>query len=386
MEKQPPPTPPDGSSNRNPPERCTGPLYSQDCPQEDPTIPLHYQVHRADLKNFKIIVKEEKKHEDETDCVMEERILSGRQKELHKNIMIKSTSNRNPPERRTGSHGSQDCTQDDQHSQTKQLFDIKVVVKEEEEEIYLMGDHKSTEEDEIMRTVKGEESSLDIGNDGRYVENTLEGHLVSSPDYIAEDDCITRRFQTSNRSSGLSEQFSPDRLDIVTTRDKKKFPCSECGKCFSYKSYLAVHYRTHTQERPFPCLECGKSFKTKLELIRHHTVHTGEKPFSCCECGKSFRTKTDLVRHQRVHTGEKPYPCSECEKSFKTTTDLIRHQRGHTGEKPFSCSRCGKCFSRLAGLNNHTKLHTGDKPFSCSECGKRFTWKLCLTRHARLHV
>ncbi|XP_068113849.1 gastrula zinc finger protein XlCGF66.1-like [Hyperolius riggenbachi] len=44
MENQPPLTSPDKSSNQNPPERCTGPLYSQDCLQEDPTTPRHYQV------------------------------------------------------------------------------------------------------------------------------------------------------------------------------------------------------------------------------------------------------------------------------------------------------------------------------------------------------
>ncbi|XP_068115430.1 gastrula zinc finger protein XlCGF66.1-like [Hyperolius riggenbachi] len=44
MENQPPLISPDVCSNRNPPERCTGPLYSWGCLQEDPTTPHHYQV------------------------------------------------------------------------------------------------------------------------------------------------------------------------------------------------------------------------------------------------------------------------------------------------------------------------------------------------------
>ncbi|KAM5125809.1 gastrula zinc finger protein XlCGF66.1-like [Mantella aurantiaca] len=44
MDNQPPLTSPDGSSNRNPPERCPHPLYSQDSTQEDLTIPHHHQV------------------------------------------------------------------------------------------------------------------------------------------------------------------------------------------------------------------------------------------------------------------------------------------------------------------------------------------------------
>ncbi|KAM5126948.1 zinc finger protein 404-like [Mantella aurantiaca] len=43
MANQPPLTSPDGSSNRNPPERCPRPLYSQDSTQEDLTIPHHHQ-------------------------------------------------------------------------------------------------------------------------------------------------------------------------------------------------------------------------------------------------------------------------------------------------------------------------------------------------------
>ncbi|KAM5125804.1 uncharacterized protein ACMZJ9_021940 [Mantella aurantiaca] len=44
MDNQPPLTSPDGSSNRNPPERCPRPLYSWDSTQEDLTIPHHHQV------------------------------------------------------------------------------------------------------------------------------------------------------------------------------------------------------------------------------------------------------------------------------------------------------------------------------------------------------
>ncbi|KAM5164171.1 uncharacterized protein ACMZJ9_006664 [Mantella aurantiaca] len=44
MDNHPPLTSPDGSSNRNPPERCPRPLYSRNFTQEDLTIPHHHQV------------------------------------------------------------------------------------------------------------------------------------------------------------------------------------------------------------------------------------------------------------------------------------------------------------------------------------------------------
>ncbi|PIO15517.1 hypothetical protein AB205_0023240 [Aquarana catesbeiana] len=43
MENRPPLTSPDGSSNRNPPERCPRPLYSRDSTQEDQEIPQEDQ-------------------------------------------------------------------------------------------------------------------------------------------------------------------------------------------------------------------------------------------------------------------------------------------------------------------------------------------------------
>ncbi|XP_066451505.1 gastrula zinc finger protein XlCGF66.1-like [Eleutherodactylus coqui] len=43
MEDQQPLTSPDGSSQRNPPERCPSPLYSQDCLEEKEHVPLDHQ-------------------------------------------------------------------------------------------------------------------------------------------------------------------------------------------------------------------------------------------------------------------------------------------------------------------------------------------------------
>ncbi|KAG9468226.1 hypothetical protein GDO78_023189 [Eleutherodactylus coqui] len=49
MEDQQHLTSPDGSSQRNPPERCHSPLYSQDCPEEEEHVPLYHQVDEAEI-------------------------------------------------------------------------------------------------------------------------------------------------------------------------------------------------------------------------------------------------------------------------------------------------------------------------------------------------
>ncbi|DBA13441.1 TPA: hypothetical protein GDO54_018579 [Pyxicephalus adspersus] len=75
------------------PESC--PKYSQNSTKKDPTSPIpHY--HQRD---FKIIVKEEIKEEDDNDGMMDEPELSRGLKDLCQDTLIESTSYRNPPER-----------------------------------------------------------------------------------------------------------------------------------------------------------------------------------------------------------------------------------------------------------------------------------------------
>ncbi|KAM5141455.1 uncharacterized protein ACMZJ9_015218 [Mantella aurantiaca] len=81
----------DGSSNRNPTERCPRPLYSRDSTQEDLTITHHHQS--EDLGDYNIIVKEEYIEEDEEYGVIMEL------PEGHMDLTIEPPSNRNPPKR-----------------------------------------------------------------------------------------------------------------------------------------------------------------------------------------------------------------------------------------------------------------------------------------------
>ncbi|XP_077124310.1 uncharacterized protein LOC143781555 isoform X2 [Ranitomeya variabilis] len=162
--------------------------------------------------------------------------------------------------------------------------------------------------------------------------------------------------------------------------------CTFCGKCFTQKSKLIQHERTHTGERPFSCERCGLCFAQEATLTRHERIHTGEKPFSCSECGKCFMLKSYLRCHQRTHTGEKPFSCPYCDKGFAQKSHLSEHIKIHTGAKLFSCSECDKKFAQKSGLVLHQRLHTGEKPFSCSECGKSFIKKAQLVEHKRIHT
>ncbi|XP_075126091.1 uncharacterized protein LOC142200005 isoform X1 [Leptodactylus fuscus] len=468
---RPPRTSHDGSSRRNPPERCPlSPLYTQDCPEEHPNIPeLEQGEHLMDIK-IEVIDDEEEETEFGTSIKVEEEteeermmgdnsFMSDAEEEMPGGVTRDGSSWRNPPERCPRPLYSQDCPEEHPNipepEQGDNLMDIKVVEVDEEQmksrqegltvikveaaEERMVGDHPCT------RDVK-EETPRGVTTDNP-CENSAEKFLISLK-------CKEEDEEMMQRSSGINattrnvhpgrhrtdpsynppnpKEPSPDQSQIITTTtgpkleesDKygkqfannsgenqnpcqgessftenadlvkhqrihtgdKLYPCSECGKCFTDKFNHYTHERSHTREKPYSCSVCGKAFTKKSNLVKHERIHTGEKPFSCSECGKCFYQKSHLVRHERSHTGEKPFSCSECGRCFYQKSHLVIHQRIHTGEKPFSCLLCGKCFTDKSSLVIHERIHTGDKLFSCSECGKCFTVKSNFIIHERIHT
>ncbi|XP_077322465.1 uncharacterized protein LOC143956184 [Lithobates pipiens] len=406
MENQPSLTSPDGSSNENPPERCPRPLYSWDSTLEGYTIPHHHQVDGSsngnplercprplyswdstqEDHNISHKVKEEIKEEDEEVGVVEAFL------EVHndpfKEVIME------PPERCPRPLYSGDSTQEHHtiphHHQGEELKDIKIEVKEEEEEMLVSGDQQSMEEGVMIRKSKQEESSLHIDTNGIYAWNTTDGHLTVSTDYSEEDKDTTRYSSGVNpitqnvhhRPYHLERLMDPSNPEESFHESYTVIPDIHTaeGTMDPYNSEESFSYGVHTGESSLSSLVCGN-----IVLVTHEESNTTVRPYSCSECGKSFLLKGNLLTHQRVHTGERPFSCSECGKSFTQKGVLIRHQKCHTGERPFSCTECGKCFTEKASLQSHKRIHTGERPFSCSECGKCFTQQSILLRHQRIH-
>ncbi|KAM3931461.1 uncharacterized protein RB166_004860 isoform 2-T2 [Leptodactylus fuscus] len=416
---RPPRTSHDGSSRRNPPERCPlSPLYSQDCPEEN--VPDSQQG--EDVTDIKAEAEEERMRGHHL-CKREV------EEEIPGGVTTDGSSRRNPPERCPLSPlYSQDCPEENvpDSQQGEDLMDIKVVVKEEaEEETDYWTDQQygaiARNQGEDVTDIKGEAEEERMRGHHlckREVEEEIPGGVTTgNPSAISEGNTmlsVSDKGEDNDmmeRSSGenlitphvhpgrhsTDPSYNPpnheepsDPSQIVTTSTSqnggKRFQCEDCGKGFTQRANFYIHRRIHTGERPYPCSECGKCFTQKSHLSKHERIHTGEKPYSCVECGKCFTNKSNLVIHKRSHTGEKPYSCSECGKCFAKKSHLVIHERIHTGEKPYSCSECGKCFSKKSRLIRHSTIHTGEKPYLCSECGKCFSRKSHLVNHEKIHA
>ncbi|PIO28359.1 hypothetical protein AB205_0059270, partial [Aquarana catesbeiana] len=296
MENRPPLTSPDGSSNRNPPERCPRPLYSQDSTQEDQKIP----------------------QEDQSLCV----------------FPTDGSSNRNPPERCPRPLYSRDSTQEHQEIlQEDQSNDFTVITVEDEEGMSILGDEPcklveippliSTEPGDTRDTQRDLKAGEEEGGHVRFKEDkvppeistdgTSQNNLAKCP-VISLDSEMEDTDITSDSSD--YDSITPQRHSVLPSADLSSDPSTH-GVILSDRSTTVNHTscgegeileqsegdENVTQEGNF----CGKCFQWKSSLDYHTKTHDVEKPFACQQCGKSFQWRTFLDFHMHTHTNEKPH-------------------------------------------------------------------------------
>ncbi|XP_073422378.1 gastrula zinc finger protein XlCGF66.1-like [Dendrobates tinctorius] len=244
---------------------------------------------------------------------MEEREYLEGHRDLYKDVIMEVpqpltspdlSSKRTTPERCPRPLLPQDCKQEDPSApQDHQGEDLTHINTTEEIPTYDYPDDCPRRSEEQLTSSVLKSDDLEILEDKTEViaitsdiSSSIHSKDLSSDPMkqVTSPDSLPTTKGNQSHKRGIKKQTAPK---------AKSFSCSECGKCFTWKSHFVAHHRTHTGEKPFSCSECGKCFTLKSDVVNHHRTHTGEKPFSCLECGKCFNQKSDLVNHQELTQG-----------------------------------------------------------------------------------
>ncbi|XP_068112989.1 zinc finger protein 316-like isoform X2 [Hyperolius riggenbachi] len=275
-ENQPPLTSPDASSNRNPPERWTGPLHSLHRIQEEHNYAHQYQEWQ----------------------------YTERQRDLCKDTMMENqlpltsldvSSNRIPPERCTGPLYSQDYTQED-HSYGKKQMDLQAevteeeeegdmmrTIKEEEEETYVTEEvhitknnemswtiafgereicmrlnKQSAEEGAIMRTIHEKEQETYMGTDqqtmeegdmmGTVREKEQETYVRTDQQIIKEGDMMRPIKEEEEETYVTSDQQSMEEGDMMRTIKEEEEETEEDNYAHCYQGDKQMDVQTEEEE------------------------------------------------------------------------------------------------------------------------------------------
>ncbi|KAF4521380.1 hypothetical protein B566_EDAN006969 [Ephemera danica] len=192
---------------------------------------------------------------------------------------------------------------------------------------------------------------------------------------------------------------------------KRKFKCNLCGRFFSFKGGLNLHFRNIHGEcsKPIQCSICLKYCKNehavRMHIHRFHNEHSLAKilvivatptgiggsggKFKCNFCERSFSYKRGLTHHFRNIHGDrsKPVQCAVCLKYYNNRSALDLHmyrvhrrpypvfvnatRAGYGGSRrKFKCIFCEKAFSYKRGLTQHFLNIHGERsnPMQCSIC------------------
>ncbi|XP_043943296.1 zinc finger protein 2 homolog [Protopterus annectens] len=171
---------------------------------------------------------------------------------------------------------------------------------------------------------------------------------------------------------------------------RKRHKCSAYDMTFMK---IACHSDQEKVQNGEKSYLCGSSFAGKDHVPSYNKIKPVEKVYTCAMCGRHFKKESQLMNHEKLHTRlrevkpkEKTFTCVTCGKSFHLKHSFTAHQLTHIAEKPYTCATCGKSFARKEGLTAHEKIHSGEKPYKCEVCGKFFQWKRCFTVHQLTHV
>ncbi|XP_068113217.1 oocyte zinc finger protein XlCOF29-like isoform X3 [Hyperolius riggenbachi] len=397
MENQPPLTSPDGSSNSKPPERCTGPLYSQDCPKEDNIIPHHYQG--VKLIPGSAVVKEEV---EETYVRSDQQSMEG---DMMKTIKqeVEETYVRNDPQTIVDGDMVRTIKQEEEETyvrsdqQSVEEGDMMRTIKQEEEEMYVRSDQQSMEEGDMMRTIKQEEEETYVRSDQQSME---EGNMMRT--IKQEEETYVRSDQQSMEEGGMMRTSKEEEEETYVRSDQQSMEEGNMMRTIKQEEETYVSdqqsmeeggmMRTIKQEE-----ETYVSDQQSMEeggMMR--TIKQEEETYvsdqQSMEEGGMMRTIKEEDTFTENKTMRSPGIRNLSETRLSVFTDCTTDDDDVTGqESPADILVTPNISQDSPHLSHPEGPHTQNRSLpagrhSCSTCGKCFVQKTNLVRHERIHT
>ena len=66
------------------------------------------------------------------------------------------------------------------------------------------------------------------------------------------------------------QQIDSSETTDMSSSERIKYPCGQCGKQFSWKNGLFKHLRAVHEGVKYSCGQCGKDFYLKASLAEHN--------------------------------------------------------------------------------------------------------------------
>ncbi|OQR69155.1 zinc finger protein-like [Tropilaelaps mercedesae] len=187
--------------------------------------------------------------------------------------------------------------------------------------------------------------------------------------------------------SQCSQKFSGEkelRLHLKTHKEHQK--C--CGTVFTtVKGYREHNQRVHPAIREWlSCPNCKRMYRTNRAL-REHICDGSDEKIPCTDCDYVGNQK-NLALHRRTHANDKRYNCLKCNYRAVRHGQLWRHMKLHEGEKTYRCPYCDYSCVLVENLRAHIlkgSKHKGLKVYPCEKCSFGTNNSMEAKRHADSH-